>query len=559
LTVTGASIASVNAGTATLSGDLTLNGGTANGVLYLNGSKVATSGSALVFDGSKLGIGATPVTPLFVKATAGGTDPSVVTGERVRIQSNDTTSRSTYLSLIAGTSANSGVFFGDQDAADVGQIRYLHTNDSMQFYTSSAERMRLDTSGNLGIGTTSPASRLDVRNTGGTYDKGISVQTSAAGNIGTFWTSATDLNIGIAGAHKFTNFDGSATRMTLDSSGNLGLGVTPSAFSTGKAMQIGALNGITLFGFAGGAEFGSNFNFDSSYKYTTTGASARYTTGGGTHAWYIAPSGTAGNAITFTQAMTLDASGRLGIGTTSPSTTLHVKGAASADATLTIETNANNDYSGILSFSDAGGSAASIYYSHYYGNMSFFVTAGEAARITSAGEFLVGTTDITPNAGIGVKAIPAGRLHLVSSASTTSSDGFTMYSTGAAAYRFYVQWNGTINATNTTITGISDQRLKENIQDLDDGLDAILALKPRKFDWKEGKGKDIKGDRGWIAQEFEQVFPDMISEWKEPAPEGEEPYKAVRADLIPVLVKAMQQQQAMIEELKAKVAQLEAR
>jgi len=128
-----------------------------------------------------------------------------------------------------------------------------------------------------------------------------------------------------------------------------------------------------------------------------------------------------------------------------------------------------------------------------------------------------------------------------------------LYSTGAAAFRFYVGAGGTIFATATTITGISDQRLKENIRDLDDGLDVVMALKPRKFDWKDGKGKNKKGDRGWIAQEFEQVFPDMINEWADPAPEGEEPYKSVAADLIPVLVKAMQEQQTMIESLKARL------
>ena len=115
---------------------------------------------------------------------------------------------------------------------------------------------------------------------------------------------------------------------------------------------------------------------------------------------------------------------------------------------------------------------------------------------------------------------------------------------------------GTVYATNTTITAISDQRLKENIQDLDVGLDAVMALKPRKFDWKEGKGKNKKGDRGWIAQEFEQVFPDMVDTWRDPVPEGEEPYKAVNAHLIPVLVKAIQEQQAVIEQLKVDVAAL---
>ena len=132
-----------------------------------------------------------------------------------------------------------------------------------------------------------------------------------------------------------------------------------------------------------------------------------------------------------------------------------------------------------------------------------------------------------------------------------------MYSSGATANRFLVDYAGTVFATNTTISAISDQRYKENIRDLDIGLNAIMALKPRKFDWKHGKGKDIKDDRGFIAQEFEQVFPDLIDEWKDPAPEGEEPYKSVRQDLIPVLVKTIQEQQALITSLTARVALLE--
>jgi hypothetical protein len=375
-------------------------------------------------------------------------------------------------------------------------------------------------------------------------------------------------------------------------------------------MQIGALNGITLFGFAGGAEFGSNFNFDSSYKYTTTGASARYTTGGGTHAWYIAPSGTAGNAITFTQAMTLDASGNLGIGTTSPGARLHVAGGVgliipSGGSANSPESGAGTwsvygansgptDRTGALRvecYSDQDANVGTgIAFSNRYitsnvaswtmakigaykdnnasggagGYLTFSTTSSggplaERARITSTGELLVGTTSTSPSASAGAKIYPGGTMRCVNADSANTSENWSMYSTGAANYRFYVGWGGTVYATNTTISAISDQRYKENIRDLDVGLDAILALKPRKFDWKAGQGKDIKDDRGFIAQEFEQVFPDLVDEWKDPAPEGEEPYKSVRQDLIPVLVKAMQEQQAMIEELKAKVAQLEAR
>jgi hypothetical protein len=206
-----------------------------------------------------------------------------------------------------------------------------------------------------------------------------------------------------------------------------------------------------------------------------------------------------------------------------------------------------------------------------YGAIKFFTAAEatvsvgtdttmtERARIDSSGNLLVGTTSYGTGA-VGFMAdgssISRGSCRSVLSSSINSNSTFEAYSTGAAAYRFYVGMGGTVFATNTTISAISDQRLKENIQDLDVGLDAVMALKPRKYDWKAGKGKDIKGDRGWIAQEFEQVFPDMVDQWLDPAPEGEEPYKSVRADLIPVLVKAIQELKADLDATKAELAAL---
>ena len=169
--------------------------------------------------------------------------------------------------------------------------------------------------------------------------------------------------------------------------------------------------------------------------------------------------------------------------------------------------------------------------------------------LTAAGELLVAKT--SPNATVvGFQTTSTGETSSTMAASTSAATTLNVYSTGAAAYRFYVGLNGTISATNTTISAISDARLKENVQDIDVGLGAILALKPRKFDWKSGKGKDIKGDRGFIAQEFEQVFPNLVDEWKDNAPEGEAPYKSVRQDLIPVLVKAIQELAAEVNALK---------
>lgn len=181
-------------------------------------------------------------------------------------------------------------------------------------------------------------------------------------------------------------------------------------------------------------------------------------------------------------------------------------------------------------------------------------TYTERMRLDSSGNLLSGTTDSGPTSGTGVKIRPGlgSSVANVDSRSDNSSVGFSQYSTGAGAYRFYVGWGGTIYATSTTISAISDARLKENVRDLDIGLSTILALKPRRFDWKAGKGKDIQDDIGFIAQEVEEVLPALIDGWM-PGENEPDDLKSVKAgDLIPVLVKAIQELTARVAELEGK-------
>jgi hypothetical protein len=115
-------------------------------------------------------------------------------------------------------------------------------------------------------------------------------------------------------------------RLTIDTSGNLGLGVTPSAWrSAYKAFQINPQASLVSSG--GNFYLGVNWYQDSGVvnRYIANGPSVFFgSDDGGSYSWRIAPSGTAGNAITFTQAMTLDASGNLGVGATSPQGKLHI-------------------------------------------------------------------------------------------------------------------------------------------------------------------------------------------------------------------------------------------
>ena len=111
--------------------------------------------------------------------------------------------------------------------------------------------------------------------------------------------------------------------LRVDASSNLGLGVTPSAWTSAQgahALQIGTF-GSHIFGTGIGWSadpylyIGNNaYHSAGAWRYSSSLASAQYVQQSGSHSWYTAPSGTAGNAISFTQAMTLDASGNLGIG-----------------------------------------------------------------------------------------------------------------------------------------------------------------------------------------------------------------------------------------------------
>ena len=128
----------------------------------------------------------------------------------------------------------------------------------------------------------------------------------------------TDTNTGIffPAADTIAFAEGGAEVARFDSSGNLGIGVTPSAWSLLKALQI---QNASFAGLSNTTYVGSNVYFDgSNFKYISTANSALYTLNNtaGQHQWSTAASGTAGTNITYNQAMTLDASGNLLVNTT---------------------------------------------------------------------------------------------------------------------------------------------------------------------------------------------------------------------------------------------------
>jgi hypothetical protein len=147
----------------------------------------------------------------------------------------------------------------------------------------------------------------------------VRYSTTEVGSVGGINTSSQVFFSNITTASGGTGSYYSGDTQIVPNGGNLGLGVTPSAWSQGKAFEIGSAGYGLWYGSGSPSStyLLNNVYYNSGFKYAGTGQAAHYYQYLGQHVWSTAPSGTAGNAVTFTQAMTLDASGNLLVGTTS--------------------------------------------------------------------------------------------------------------------------------------------------------------------------------------------------------------------------------------------------
>ena len=138
--------------------------------------------------------------------------------------------------------------------------------------------------------------------------------------------------------------------------------------------------------------------------------------------------------------------------------------------------------------------------------------------------------------------------------STQTSGGVssTYHVLYGSSTKFYVDYAGVVYASNTSITSLSDERLKENVKDLDTGLSDILELKPKRFDWKEGEGTGEKNVSGFIAQDVEDTnFSDLVGNFKHNSLDDCKSFQY--SGLIPALVKSIQELSAKVEELESKI------
>ena len=455
--------------------------------------------------------------------------------------------------------------------AGVG-LKFTDANsEGYRFFNGATQVLTLDTNGNLGLGVTPSAWNTNYNKsfefggygslTGNTSGVEIDLMANAyRGTSGSYYFK----NASSSPAGMFTMLDGSSKQfawyqssangtagnpitwtqaMTLDTSGNLGLGVTPSAWGTAYRSLEGSFaqgwyynNAATTTGLTSNA-----YQNGTNWIYKTTNAAFRFEIGtGADFRWYTAPSGTAGNPITFTQAMTLDASGNLGVGTTSPQAKLHLNTSSAGanvfqitNGTLTLNLGVNNS------------SGGSYIYESSNNALRFGTNDTERARIDSSGNLLVGTTTVSGVGGITIRPDigGAGTYGRIEINQNQNADGLTFAYNGTQVGRINV------GTTSTTYVTSSDYRLKENIQPMTSALATVAQLNPVTYNWKA----DGSSGQGFIAHELQAVVPDCVVGEKDAVDaDGKPVYQGIDTSfLVATLTAAIQELKAEFDAYKA--------
>jgi hypothetical protein len=374
------------------------------------------------------------------------------------------------------------------------------------------EKMRVTATGNVGIGTTSPSTILDVNTSSGASQLRISNGTY----IGYLGIDSAFAGIDYAsqsGGHRFRVGASFTEAARIDSSGRLLVGTSSwsvgataafvgnSSSGTGNA-DVYLSRGLAATGMSSGQDVSViSFSDNAGGKFAQIGAQTDGTPGSGDYPGRLVFSTTADGASSPTERMRITNDGNALLGSTNPAT----------GARLYCTTTSNSP---------------SIYSECTNASFTSSVLAIVAARDTTNGSF---------------KAIE-------------------YYNSGAAATRFFVNDNGNVQNTNNSYTGISDIKLKENIVDANSQWNDIKNLQVRNYNFKiDQTHRQI----GLIAQEVELVSPGLVADLTDYDREGNDLGTVTKSVNYSVLymkaVKALQEAMERIETLEASNADMLAR
>jgi hypothetical protein len=309
---------------------------------------------------------------------------------------------------------------------------FFHIQNSNGSSTTSNNTMGLLVDGSVGIGNIAPTQKLHVtgsiRVTGAYYDSNNSTgtvgQVLSSTATGTDWVSLSEIT-GVDGTGtanyiaKWLDANTITDSLLQEGTNSIGLGVTPSAWAVLRGFQVGLTASIGGYISATeGAFFSSNsFYNGGAFVYQVNGSATQYLQINGQHRWSTAISGTAGANIPFTQAMTLDANGYLGIGTTAPTVILEVSGASNLTSRARFLKTGTTK---VLQFgADRDTSLAPYIGSESNHAFSIITNNIERARFEAAGNFSVNTSTLFVDAGtnrVGIgNTVPVAKLDITGS------------------------------------------------------------------------------------------------------------------------------------------------
>ena len=498
----------------------------------------------------------------------------------------------------AGNASSSYLEFGDSDDDDVGEIVYGHSDNHMRFRTNGSERLRIDSSGNVGIGTTSPQAALDIFTSTGPYFRGGSDNAARQLIIeSSTTTNAGDTHIfrasSATGVISFANSINSE-RLRIDSSGNVGIGTSsPSGVLHVKANTDATSLPSVVLEDSGttNTRLGSLTNatgdiiLASTSSLTDIRASVR-----------LQDDRQIILNTANTERMRIDSSGRLLVGT---SNTVSIAGSSGfiqqhgnkSTCNIALAGYANNLGGPILAFgasrSTTVGTAGVIVNSgDILGDIRFAGDDGTdinttAASIRSEVDGTPGSNDMpgrlvfaTAAAGASspterVRVSSNGRFsafgtsisHVFRVSQTSSADtafvvnnNATNTTTGTA--KFVIRADGDAENTNNSYGALSDAKLKENIVDAASQWNDIKNIRVRNYNFIEG---DTHKQLGVVAQEIETVSPGLVKERKDIDAEGNTLSTTTKAVNYSVLymkaVKALQEAMERIETLEQRLSE----
>jgi fibronectin-binding autotransporter adhesin len=313
-------------------------------------------------------------------------------------------SASSFLNFGTGSTRWGGVY------ADATKTVFLSDNVAT-FEAGGSEAMRIDSLGNVGIGTSSPQAALDINGQYILLGDGTYSAAMGRGNALISGQTASDFVISSAGSNDLVLSTGSADRLHIDSAGNVGIGTSTFVDSSkiqlegAKTVSAGIPSGqlnvsdstAVAAGVGGSISFSGHYNGSAKTTYgSIEGAKENATDSNWDGSLIFKTREHAGNLNT---AMTIDSSGSVGIGTSSPSSALDVVGEAEfGDGTRGVK----------LSYS-AGNNSGVIDTANTGDTLEFRIANSEKMRIDSAGNVLVGKST-TAIETVGTSLFSTGRI-----------------------------------------------------------------------------------------------------------------------------------------------------